>query len=430
MALKRERNAFVNRVDEVRVVVDFIDQKTPQDMLIVIADSGLGKSRLTEEAQKKARTTSVRISIGDVPSAVIPEGLVVQKLSRLLSLEAAKHRALPLSRFFLKRLPSTVRGSIMKIAAKKVASFLTDEQDAKDVIEETVATALEAQDNILDDASPQLTGLASEYIAHCSETFPFCVVVENSHLVDFSSIEFLVNELSTSQRVIFEYTSNNSKSFALDHFLEIFKERKDRIATLYLKPLSSTEAVKLVVDDVVTMAAFVESQFMASNGNLRPLLDAAVLLSRGYSLPDQIHNATEQLLHTIVPDQKFLIALLVLNENPTSLQDIVDANKLHDIFVDEKSLRLSLSTLIGSLVKQTQIDQFEVAHDFIRHVVTHSAEYRKFSFVALDCWRRIFQSRLPDVSSGIDRSQHAKSLSLRTAERRLRGINWANSKPD
>ena len=392
---------FVNRKKELSDIARFIGTQESQNVLIVAADSGVGKSRLTREAQKKASTTAIRISIGDVPSAIIPDGLVVQKLAHLLSVNASKHNAVSLSTYFLKFLPKTVRSSVVKVLIKKATGWLTDDSDAQAAIEKTVASALQNQSNLLEEASPQVTGFASEYVKYCAKNFDFNVVIESSHLVDISSAEFLIKVLSKNQKIIFEYTTDNSKNFSLEHFLELFSERKKDIRILKLAPLSPDEAVKLVIDDIHKMTAFVQNQFVASNGNLRPLIDAALLLSRGYNLPDQLRNATERLLRTITPDQKFIISLLALNENPTQLKDIIEASKIYNItMMNESSVRSCLANLIGPLVHQNQVDQFTIAHDFIRHVVSHDSEYKKFNFLALDCWRRMYQGRVLGISSG------------------------------
>ncbi|HZQ20431.1 MAG TPA: hypothetical protein VFA90_17185 [Terriglobales bacterium] len=341
--------------------------------------SGVGKSQFTAEFVKRRNARPVIRVPCPVPAfdKTVKDGVFIRNLSQQVNEIAASEGFEPIATF----------------ANRLGTKAISDEYDRRlleDARRVTTVAALSALRNVFRRKGKSFFGPDELYrvsatwqpIVH--HDYVFCalkggnatVIIENCQLMDYESLILVQNLVRTLNGTswLLEYTLTE----VTDSYLRTHQEFENlcprRTKLLVLNPIS--------LDDIVSVSrsfagndttALIEQQYRNHGGNLRVLLDTALIASdsrqnktfqsRIKHSPDT--DATIYRLDSLSHSGLFLLALLLANDGHLEMEvaDVIYTRKLPDLNL--VPFRDAISFLNGGNLVTTASKEVLIAHDRI-----------------------------------------------------------------
>lgn len=294
------REDFYNRTHEAKKMVDMVNEKTPNNKIIIIAGrTGIGKSAFVDKvlSNELHDHMSIRVNICKASADTIENLYYINALYRTLSNLANKK--------IFDNIHSPLQQGISNL--KNILSFGFDV-----LLDKTVG-----EGNTLHEPTDERSVLRKkDYIISVLQKNAFIITIDNIQNIDIQSLEILNNIINQIRDTtfIFEYTTENESSN--DEVLSFYNALKRFNATVYffqMKRLDYNEAKKLAPSSFDELQ--LQELYQRSNGNLVKIQ----LADKSMSLDD---DPIKGRLSRLSKDNWFLVNLLYLNESPIHYADL------------------------------------------------------------------------------------------------------------
>lgn len=284
MALKNDKNDFVNRKSEFMFINEWVNTPATRNKgIFVYAKSGIGKSRFVSEFFNSELLNYIKIKVdilGTDPSTISSYSFLMSLYRKIVSM-TEKNGQLSLA----KRVSTSAALSIGYIAEVNFSFSLTDKYGHGEQI-----------------------GKIMSYLTHrLSEQQPYIIDIENFQLIDTESLECFMQlfQVGTQHRYIFEFTMDPHN--ITPNFYHIFSKVSSSIECqiFELKKLKLKE-INILCERKGLPIESATALYENNDGNLFPLVMLEQIPQKNSMQP--LHD----LLNSLNQDQLLILFLIEL----------------------------------------------------------------------------------------------------------------------
>ena len=410
----------VDREVETEFILKIIQEKTA-DLLIIYAQSGIGKSTLSNRVLKLV-PQYIPICVRTNPendSRLQPEGTYLEKIFNcfvsffhLFKGEYPRYcfdyyithnKSVSIKREALESMFSSVSVDEPLLSTGiSVAKYITSRLYKLYEYNSLNKLHLSTKESML---------IAHEYIKYILKNTNICLNIDNLQNIDYYSLQLITEWISISARksfFLFEYTiSNTDKTESLIKFASHFQSIDLDVQLLPLGGLDVENAVSAVKkaypdakDDNIFFEQVKAFYIYHSNGNMQKLLDFSLKYTAD-SMLRKSYDPTYEKLSLVKSNGKYILAIIVMHGGE------IEASLLHHI------ISSSITPLIFDYEKQINnlIYQYELIADknncyVLKHATltdawhNHPDELNRFNILAYkNCclyYNRILEEKLGD----------------------------------
>lgn len=242
---------FANRDDELPVLTEFLrpgGEPAPAAVCIVSGPSGVGKSRLVDQAARMAGTAApyVRVPIRVWDPEAGESGFFLRMCALAVSEASGTHGYTALNSFGQRRGALATARAAATGGAKGLEKVLTGTQAAVPAIDAWTAQQ-DAVRDLLGQPSTEALKAASDYLRRVAGANGLALAVENAQNLDRESLHYLLAliERSPMARLVLEYTSAHDPAAAGWPYTDLVAAcRSSRVTVLELPvPVVSFDAL-------------------------------------------------------------------------------------------------------------------------------------------------------------------------------------------
>jgi AAA ATPase domain len=405
---------FLNREGELSFLTQFFSTDIGKSRACVLtAPSGVGKSRLTQQASRRVgASASIRVvptrhrGIGNESFYYVE--LLANETNHVLSkVDGARSMA----RFRAQRENKSLFDS-MAADAKDMARRLYVPVETLSHFKRRAAATMPSIVAVAKEPEKDGPSLKVDYLHYALDAGGYLFVLENVQDIDLRSYQALLSLLERRwpHGWLFEYTSNQgtngSGGISLDDMIADLRERCDVVDRYPLERLPPKEVADLVAAND-TILAYVLDRYQQSDGNLRPFVDLAYGgKAVRHRLEGRSPRGTQAPLAAITtsnikglsePDRIVLYLVHVLGRlaERTALREIIDVSLGELVDLDE-----SLGRLFDRRLIEERDDKLVLSHDRIFSAVEEIGKKDRLFTVVKTSARRFLEQTLQSGPSG------------------------------
>jgi tetratricopeptide (TPR) repeat protein len=397
---------FINRKHDIKILSGFIDSRLDQEQILVVsAESGIGKTRLVDRLLEGYQKTPVfHVRVVDYPRFTAEQGEYLQSTFRTIAETAEKETNLRrFSTFKNERrgfstLRTVARGAFIHVSKKYVG-------------EDATSAIVDASDKLIKEESP------SNYLEHYAldilEQTPCLIRIENLQKIDTESLNALCRILETCRNVsaIFEYTEKAPGAVPFETIQATCLSHGLRLNAYRVAPIAIEELFEGLKNFPDIMFGALKQHYEAERGNLRVLVDLRVWIDNqdraGSDKKTDIGemSTTRAVLRALANPSRLLLALLVVHGGEVDA-DLLNAALAALPITQAQSLGLTDTAAIVRELAEIQYlaksgSRLRLAHDSIATALIEDLSNAKMLALArtiwIDLYRRIADSEDPFV---------------------------------
>ncbi len=395
---------FINRKRDIEILSGIVNSRLVQEQILVVAaESGIGKTRLVDRILEGYRRMPVfHVRMIDHPQFAAEQGAYLQSTFRAIADTADKDtRLLSFSTFRndrrgLSALRAVAGKALVHVAKKYVG------EDATSAMVDAASAATGA-----DERAP--SNDLELYALDILEQHPCLIRIENLQKIDPESLSALCRILESCRNVsaIFEYTEKSPGAVPLETIQSTCRNHGLRLNAYRVEPIAATELFERLKDFPDILFGALKQHYEAEGGNLRVLVDLRVWVDNqdraGNSKDIDIGalGTTRAVLRALANPNRLVLALVVVHGGD------VDAELLRGALAalptaQAQSLGLvDAATLVKELCEIQYLAQsgprLRIAHDSVAVALVDDIANAKVLALAQTIWIDFYR-RIADAS--------------------------------
>lgn len=352
-------NIFINRKKDIDKLSNFFNsEKDRSCMVIIIGNSGIGKSEFIEYFLNKSISSCIFVNIQTCPSKqILSSGAYLRELCKELSTFAKENNLLVMSEFCnrlkSKKLTKKYEKKLIKLTRIKCVRFI---QAVRCILKRS-HKKLFSENDFLEHFENWEDGICFEYANYILSQRKFNVVIGNYNSIDSSSFEYFQNlkKSLTTTNWFLEY--NNNSYVLSSHALTLYDVWKRTYSTLYLslEGIPFEEIEKYIPKEHSFNNNLYRKEYEKNKSNIRVLLkyfhEECEELNRKHICSTSFDSMNDEVL--------FLIKIIEIHGYSLN---IILAKDICEKFLSDKNL-YTYNYLIEKLVK---INFIKIDHQYIR----------------------------------------------------------------
>lgn len=392
-------NIFINRKKDINKLSNFFDSERDRNcMVIIIGNSGIGKSEFIEYFLKKSISSCIFVNIQTCPSKqILSSGAYLRELCKELNAFAKENNLLTMGEFCnrlkSKKLIKKYDEKLIKLTRIKWIRFI----QAVRCTLKRIQKKLFSENDFLEHFENWEDGVCFEYSNYILSQGKFNVVIGNYNSIDSSSFEYFQNlkkSLITTTWFL-EYNSNSS----VPHALTLYDVWKRTYSTLYL-PLEGIpfeEIEKHIPQEQSFNNNLYREEYEKNKNNLRVLLkyfyEECDKLNRKNICSMSFDNMNDEVLFLIKIIEihgcslnlnlaKYICEKFLSDKNLYTYHDLIEKLKeINFIKIDHEYIRLTKKSEVYSFEKNKLIESlaYKYSYDFYEKILSSPPSYEGIS---------------------------------------------------
>lgn len=413
-----EKTTFVNRYKIINLLKEDINNNSEKKIFFLSSNSGVGKSRLSEEILKDVvhNISTVKLKISNSKAYSSQDGFYIKELAKAISKNT--NNKLSFETFLLENVEEEDINRFLYKVAKDYLSKNSVFKNLKDVYEKLFQKGSFEEDKIFNTNLSESIHYSLKYIKFCVKKEYFVINIENIQNIDITSINCLKEIINESKIIyfLFEYTLNTPSIWITINELErVLCSELENINIDYkeLEYLHLHDLKKILQSNEDALNQYISNSYKNWNGNLRPLVDIHFKLSNNQpsDVGNYVLNAKHDLNHfelndlvSLEDNKLFLLQLISTHSDP------VDFHLLNKIYyTNEDYVLYELNLDLEELKNRRFINEYNslyfINDDSIESSLQTFTTFNIARTQSMDYWLRLYESLYKENNAFISRSQ-------------------------
>jgi len=375
---------FINRESELAEFGRILSQPREQPIgLFLMAPSGIGKTRfLTEVQQRNPQKHFIRIRIRRSRSGRYENGYFLQQIAKATHETATKngHPSIgDFNRNFTKYIDLDALG--LEATDDLMQEFsLPLINQIKKILERQLSIGRFRPKMLLGPNEAAGISYLKLYVRTIAEKSRSFFILENAHLIDDDTLNFLTDTIEWSQQsgIMFEFTqfdSGSGTTWSLGELAEEFERAGFYIVTRALTPLEYTHYTAVASQKGVEDDERLRRAYDNENGNIRSIYDLSTIKMNRSKTAISDQKTARIAIDSIPSDQRLIAIALAIHDDPAP---IVRLDKFCDQ-IDKRTNKLiptreAIKKLIDAEIAEERETDVYLAHDTVSRVIDESTD--------------------------------------------------------
>ncbi len=385
---------FINRKQELDFLhKDIRTRRSKSRMLLISAQTGIGKSALVDKAMlNAAEANRYRVSITIDKTENIEEGYVWKQITQLVHRNAqdfhtysSLYKFLELDKFYKNVADGLIKAVLSFI---KVNEFTDGFGESRKKIKENV------QEWLGDDK--ELLALSFRYLSFITQKHKIFLAIDNFQAIDNTSLFLLRNLMADTANlyVIGECTIIGSNS-RVPEFVELFDREDIEVNHLRLDKLDKRELINSIEDEKEIIIGIIETSYDNSDGNLHKfqLLRNSTNSKKHDISFSSYNNITKYLINNLDDASLGLIIIIYVHQGevPGKLLDLYLQYSVSFEFLNGVEIGAKIQDLQELGFIKSGNGKFIIQHDSVSLDLRDAVKTKRIQLIAIRNWIRLYQ---------------------------------------
>jgi tetratricopeptide (TPR) repeat protein len=388
---------FINRKRDIEILSEIVNSRLAEEQILVVsAESGIGKTRLVDRVLEGYRRTPVfHVRTVDHPQFVVEQGAYLQSTFRAIAETADKDsRLLHFSTFRKERRGLSTLGIVAKGALVHVSKKYLGDNAA--------SVVADATGKLIRENSP--SNDLELYALDILEQNPCLIRIENLQKIDAESLNALCRILETCRNVcaIFEYTEKSPGAVPFETIQATCRNYGLRLNAYHVAPIAIEELFESLKDFPDILFGALKQHYEAEGGNLRVLIDLRVWIDNqsraGSDKKIDIGelNTTRAVLRSLGNPSRLLLALVAVHGGDVDAELVNAALAALPVAQAQSLGVVDAAAIIKELCAIQYLAQSEsrlrIAHDSVTAALIDDPANAKMLALARTIWIDLYRS--------------------------------------